>query len=92
MLMKMPGTYCPLCGNMGLIAVKVRGKVWVYCPMGATGIKDAHTAYEYKGSSVPVEFVPGGVAPTKEAPIKKVIDVVMKEVADEGDLEDGDEN
>ena len=39
------GTYCPLDGSMHLSAAEWRGQVWVYCPLGATGPADAHTAF-----------------------------------------------
>ena len=39
------GTYCPLDGSMHLSAVEWEGQVWVYCPLGATGPGDAHTAF-----------------------------------------------
>ena len=47
---KLPGTYCPLCGEMGLRKMIFDGAVWAVCPMESgeavvTKLKDAHTAY-----------------------------------------------
>ena len=54
------GTFCPLDGSMHLSAVEWRGQVWVYCPLGATGPLDAHTAYpikEYRPTRDEIETV-----------------------------------
>lgn len=29
---KVSGTYCPLCGEIGLVRGSYRGKDWIYCP------------------------------------------------------------
>jgi len=42
---KIPGTYCPLCGDIGLFKARIGNEVWAYCGNGAKGPKDAHTAY-----------------------------------------------
>jgi hypothetical protein len=42
---KIDGTYCPLCGEIGLARGKHKGAEWAYCPKNATGPADAHTAY-----------------------------------------------
>lgn len=39
-----PFAKCALCGN-GLIRGEANGSIWAYCPIGATGPLDAHTAY-----------------------------------------------
>ena len=40
------GTYCPLCPAGTQLAEGVYdGKRWAFCPNGATGPEDAHTAY-----------------------------------------------
>ena len=57
MPIKIPGTYCPLCGDIGLFAA-VRGEeVWAYCAQGATGPEDAHTAYVYPMDRLPAEVL-----------------------------------
>ena len=48
---KLPGTYCPLCGEMGLRKMVFSGVTWAVCPMvdGEPIVKklqDAHTAYK----------------------------------------------
>ena len=47
---KIPGTYCPLCGEMGLRKMIFKGTTWAVCPMlngepVVKKLKDAHTAY-----------------------------------------------
>ena len=47
---KIPGTYCPLCGEIGLRELVVNGVTWAVCPMidgepQVKKLKDAHTAY-----------------------------------------------
>ena len=54
------GTFCPLDGSMHLSAVEWHGQVWLYCPLGATGPGDAHTAYpikEYRPTRDEIETV-----------------------------------
>lgn len=50
------GGYCPLCGDMNLQVVKYKRKDWAFCPQGATGPKDAHTAYEVPDDRTVVEM------------------------------------
>jgi hypothetical protein len=47
---KIPGTYCPLCGEIGLVAMEHGGAIWAICPMidgepKVKAVKDAHTGY-----------------------------------------------
>ncbi|KKL61868.1 hypothetical protein LCGC14_2191030 [marine sediment metagenome] len=47
---KIPGTYCPLCGEIGLRRMNFKGIAWAVCPMNegapvVSKLKDAHTAY-----------------------------------------------
>lgn len=42
---RIDGTYCPLCGEVGLAKAKYQNAEWAYCPVNSTGPKDAHTAY-----------------------------------------------
>jgi hypothetical protein len=47
---KIPGTYCPLCGERGLRKLVASGVTWAVCPMidGKPEVKkleQAHTAY-----------------------------------------------
>lgn len=42
---KIIGTYCPLCGEMGLQLAIEGDELWAFCPVGAKGRKDAHTAF-----------------------------------------------
>jgi len=44
---KIEGTYCPLCGDIGLFRARIGNEIWAYCGQGAKGPKDAHTAYVY---------------------------------------------
>ena len=51
---KLPGTYCPLCGEIGLRRAIVKGIHWAVCPMqdGEPTVKKvakAHTAYMLSG-------------------------------------------
>jgi len=57
MPIKIPGTYCPLCGDIGLFAVVWDDEVWAYCAQGATGLEDAHTAYVYPKDRLPAEVL-----------------------------------
>ena len=48
---KLPGTYCPVCGEVGLRKVKDGGDEWAMCPMDAemnatVELKDAHTGFK----------------------------------------------
>ena len=48
---KLPGTYCPVCGEVGLRKVKDGGDEWAMCPMNSemeatVKLKDAHTGYK----------------------------------------------
>jgi hypothetical protein len=44
---KIDGTYCPLCGMIGLLRDERGGQVWAYCPGidGEATLDTAHTAY-----------------------------------------------
>lgn len=47
---KLPGTYCPICGEIGLRKMVFDNVVWAVCPMIAgepivKKLKDAHTGY-----------------------------------------------
>ena len=57
MPIKIPGTYCPLCGDIGLFAAVLGEEVWAYCAQGATGPEDAHTAYIYPKDRLPAEVL-----------------------------------
>lgn len=57
MSIKIPSTYCPLCGDIGLFAAVRDGEVWAYCAQGATGPEDAHTAYIYPRDRLPIEVL-----------------------------------
>jgi hypothetical protein len=50
---KLEGSYCPLCGEIGLQTKKVGSALYAYCPNGASGPKDAHTSYVIDGGSKP---------------------------------------
>jgi hypothetical protein len=49
---KVPGTYCPLCGEIGLVRATYRNRTWIYCPWEIPGEKevsnpaDAHTGWQ----------------------------------------------
>ena len=48
---KVPGSYCPLCGEIGLRELLVNGVTWAICPMVdgeavCTDVKKSHTAYD----------------------------------------------
>jgi len=51
---KIPGTYCPLCGEIGLRKLTKGKTVWAWCPMNATGLDDCHTGYEIDSKPAPV--------------------------------------
>jgi len=53
---EIPGTYCPLCGNIGLLKATVGDDIWAFCPFDAgnpdiTDPKKAHTGYVYAKTS-----------------------------------------
>ena len=55
---KLPGTYCPVCGEVGLRKVKESGAEWAMCPMNSemkatVKLKDAHTGYKLERTSAP---------------------------------------
>jgi hypothetical protein len=49
---KLPGTYCPVCGEVGLRKMTFGGVAWAVCPMDSgmnatvKKLKDAHTGYK----------------------------------------------
>ena len=54
------GTYCPLCPAGTQLAEGVYdGKRWAFCPNGATGPEDAHTAYVIGVEEVGVDVAHG---------------------------------
>ncbi len=66
---KLAGSYCPLCGEIGLQTKKQGGKLWAYCPNGdgVAGPKDAHTAYVIDdGGSPPSQPKPEEQKPDQE--------------------------
>ena len=72
------GTFCPLDGSMHLSAVEWRGQVWLYCPLGATGPGDAHTAFpikEYRPTRDEIETVAVLVEPMTLPPISSAEEV-----------------
>ncbi|MHA2062941.1 MAG: hypothetical protein ACXABY_01025 [Candidatus Thorarchaeota archaeon] len=65
---KVPGTYCPLCAEIGLIKVMHEGAVWYICPMkdGEAVVdnpKDAHTGYVVSTKKAPRSRAPEPVSP-----------------------------
>ena len=56
---KLPGTYCPVCGEVGLRKMKFGSVVWAMCPMDSemnatvTKLKDTHTGYRLDGETIP---------------------------------------
>ena len=67
---KLPGTYCPVCGEVGLRKVKESGEEWAMCPMNSemeatAKLKDAHTGYKLDPAAVAKAPAPKAVAPKK---------------------------
>ena len=58
---KLPGTYCPVCGEIGLRKMIFEKIEWAICPMDSemnatvTKVKDAHTGYQLEPKTVPVK-------------------------------------
>ena len=71
---KIPGTYCPLCGEIGLRKMQFDGVTWAVCPMVdgepvVKKLKDAHTAYIIDTKKTTGESKePTPVVETEEAP------------------------
>ena len=75
---KLPGTYCPLCGEMGLRKMIFDNVVWAICPMidgkpVVKKLKDAHTGYVISTSTVPAKPA-----------VKAVLKVELDEEKEEG--------
>lgn len=67
---KLPGTYCPLCGEVGLRKMVFDGAVWAVCPMVdgkpvVTKLEQAHTGYVLASADAPAK---APVTPAVEAP------------------------
>lgn len=60
---KLPGTYCPVCGEVGLRKMKFSGVEWAMCPMDSemnatvTKLADTHTGYRLDPKDAPAEEV-----------------------------------
>ncbi|MHA2135273.1 MAG: hypothetical protein ACW99J_15540 [Candidatus Thorarchaeota archaeon] len=75
---KIPGTYCPLCGEIGLQLMKFNRTTWAVCPMVdgepvVKKLKDAHTAYVIdtgKYETEPEEIVEEDLGSLPEAEIE----------------------
>ncbi len=71
---KLPGTYCPVCGEVGLRKMTFNGVAWAMCPMDSemnatiNKLEDTHTGYRL------------GPAVSKPAPKP-----IQPEIEDEGD-------
>jgi len=56
---KIPGTYCPLCVEIGLRKMVFSNVTWAVCPFNTDGepsvtrLKDAHTAYTLETRAIP---------------------------------------
>lgn len=64
---------------MHLSAAEWRGQVWLYCPLGATGPGDAHTAFpirEYRPTREEIEVV----AALTEAPKPNPVPIIEEDV------------
>ncbi|KKL15911.1 hypothetical protein LCGC14_2500880, partial [marine sediment metagenome] len=48
--MTIEGTYCSLCGRIGLTKGTLNGEAVAFCPTDAKGPKDAHTAFPLAGT------------------------------------------
>lgn len=70
---KIPGTYCPVCGDVGLFGKLIDGKLWAYCGTGGDGPEENHTAYMYTGSSVPPGHAKAKSRPKREVKVKENI-------------------
>ena len=76
---KIPGTYCPLCGEMGLRMMIFDGVAWAVCPMIdgkplVKELKDAHTGYVLGGQQAKPPATPAPKKPTTRDKDKGVID------------------
>ena len=42
---KLEGSYCPLCGEVGLLTVEKSGFLWAYCARLGDTLETSHTSY-----------------------------------------------
>ena len=68
---KLPGTYCPVCGEMGLRKMIFDNVVWAVCPMidgkpAVKELKDAHTAYKISARPVTAKAKPAAKVEPKQ--------------------------